>query len=139
MEKTEEKIKYFIYARKSSESDERQVQSIDDQVLVMTGAAKSYNLKIADTITESKSAKEPHGRPEFEKMIERIKDGEAQGILAWKIDCLSRNPIDSACIQWLLQKEVTASIRTPDREYRPEDICARKRASRTKLWRCGPR
>ena len=70
------KIKYFIYARKSSESDERQVQSIDDQVLIMTGIAKSYNLKIADTITESKSAKEPHGRPEFERMIERVKDGE---------------------------------------------------------------
>ncbi len=114
-------IKYFIYARKSSESDERQVQSIDDQVLIMTGIAKSYNLKITETITESKSAKEPHGRPEFEKMIERINNGEAQGILVWKIDRLSRNPIDSACVQWLLQKEIIASIRTPEREYRPED------------------
>ncbi len=121
MDQPTQKIKYFIYARKSSESDERQVQSIDDQVLVMNGIGKSYNLKIADTITESKSAKEPHGRPEFEKMIERIKRGEAQGILVWKIDRLSRNPIDSATIQWLLQKEVIASIRTPDREYRPED------------------
>jgi site-specific DNA recombinase len=121
MEKIEEKIKYFIYARKSSESDERQIQSIDDQVLIMTGVAKNYNLKVADTITESKSAKEPNGRPEFEKMMKRIKNGEAQGILVWKIDRLSRNPIDSAVIQWLLQKEVIASIRTPDREYRPED------------------
>ncbi len=115
------KIKYFIYARKSSESDERQVQSIEDQVLIMTGLARSHNLKVIDTITESKSAKEPHGRPEFEKLIERIKKGEAQGILVWKIDRLSRNPIDSATIQWLLQKEVIASIYTPDREYRPED------------------
>ena len=52
MGKTEEKIKYFIYARKSSESDERQVQSIDDQVLIMTGVAKNYNLTIVDTIPE---------------------------------------------------------------------------------------
>ncbi len=120
---TNEKItlKYFIYARKSSESDEKQVQSIGDQTLIMSGIAKSYGLKVVDTITESKSAKEPHGRPEFEKMMERIKKGEAQGILVWKIDRLSRNPIDSATIQWLLQKEVIASIRTPDREYRPED------------------
>ena len=113
--------KYFLYARKSSESDEKQVQSIDDQTLIMSGIAKSYGFKIVDTITESKSAKEPHGRPEFEKMIERIKKGEAQGILCWKIDRLSRNPIDSATIQWFLQKEIITSIRTPDREYRPED------------------
>jgi DNA invertase Pin-like site-specific DNA recombinase len=115
------KQKYFIYARKSSESDEKQVQSIDDQVLIMDGIARNYGLKIVDTITESKSAKEPHGRPEFEKMMERIKKGEAQGLLVWKIDRLSRNPIDSATIQWLLQKEIIACIRTPDREYRPED------------------
>ena len=121
MDEEKRKIKYFLYARKSSESDERQVQSIDDQVLIMTGVAKNYGLKITDTITESKSAKEPHGRPEFEKMIERIEDGEAQGILVWKIDRLSRNPIDSACVQWFLQKEIIASIRTPDREYQPED------------------
>src|SRR3989338_7691699 len=94
-------IRYFIYARKSSESEEKQVQSIDDQVLIMDGIGRSYGLNVVDTITESKSAKEPHGRPEFEKMIERIKAGEAQGILTWKIDRLSRNPIDSACIQWL--------------------------------------
>jgi site-specific DNA recombinase len=118
---TDTSIKYFIYARKSSESDEKQVQSIDDQVLVMDGIRKSYGLKVVDTIRESKSAKEPHGRPEFERMIERIKRGEAQGILVWKIDRLSRNPIDSAVIQWMLQREVIASIRTPDREYRPED------------------
>lgn len=114
-------IKYFIYARKSSESDEKQVQSIDDQILVMNGIAKSYGFKIVDIISESKSAKEPHGRPEFEKMIERFQKGEAQGVLVWKIDRLSRNPIDSATIQWFLQKGVIASIRTPDREYRPED------------------
>jgi site-specific DNA recombinase len=113
--------KYYIYARKSSESDERQVQSIDDQMATMNAIAKSYGLTIVDTIRESKSAKEPHGRPEFEQLIKRIQAGEAHGILVWKIDRLSRNPIDSAMIQWLLQNGVIASIRTPDREYRPED------------------
>lgn len=115
------KIKYFIYGRKSSESDERQVQSIEDQVLIMDGIRKSYGLKVVDTLTEAKSAKEPHGRKTFEEMLARIEKGEAQGILVWKIDRLSRNPIDSARIQWLLQKETILCIRTPDREYRPED------------------
>ncbi len=113
--------KYFIYARKSSESDEKQVQSIGDQILIMEGIAKSYGLKIVDIISEARSAKDPKARPEFETMMERIKKGDAQGILTWKIDRLSRNPIDSALIQWFLQKEVIASIRTPDREYQSED------------------
>lgn len=121
METSTTKIKYFIYARKSQESDEKQIQSIDDQVLTMDGIGKSYKLNIIDTITESKSARKPHGRPEFEKMIERIGDGEAQGILVWKTDRLFRNPVDSGTIQWLLQTEVIKSIRTPDREYLPED------------------
>ncbi len=114
-------IKYFLYARKSSESDEKQVQSIDDQISTMEEIGRRLGIKIIDTITESKSAKEPHGREKFENMIERIKRGEANGILCWKIDRLSRNPIDSATIQWLLQKETLASIQTPDREYCPED------------------
>lgn len=114
-------IKYFIYARKSSESSEKQIQSIGDQVLIMNGIAKSYGLTVVDTITEAKSAKEPRGRPEFEKMLKRIKKGEAEGILVWKTDRLFRNPIDSAEIQWMLQRGTIAVIKTPDKEYLPED------------------
>ena len=115
------KIKYFIYARKSTESDERQVQSIDDQISTMTRVARDVGLTILDTLHESKSAKEPYGRVVFEKMLERIEKGEAKGILAWKIDRLSRNPIDSARLQWMLQKEVIQSIQTDGREYKSED------------------
>jgi small neutral amino acid transporter SnatA (MarC family) len=32
--------KYFLYVRKSSESDERQEQSIEDQIKVMTKVAE---------------------------------------------------------------------------------------------------
>ncbi len=54
-------------------------------------------------------------------MIAHIKSGEANGILCWKVDRLSRNPIDSATIQWLLQKEIIRSIHTVGREYLSED------------------
>lgn len=113
--------KYFIYARKSSESDEKQVQSIEDQIFVLESFRKINNLDVVDILSEARSAKEPQARPVFESLLKRIKAGEAQGIIVWKIDRLARNPIDGASIQWLLQKGVLQSIRTPDREYRPED------------------
>ena len=115
------RTKYFIYARKSSESDEKQVQSIEDQIFVLEAFRKTNNLLVVDILSEAKSAKEPHARPVFEDLLKRIKAGEATGIIVWKIDRLARNPIDGASIQWLLQKGVIKSIRTPDREYRPED------------------
>jgi DNA invertase Pin-like site-specific DNA recombinase len=74
-------IKYILYARKSTEDKKRQVQSIDDQVKVLTELAKRVGLNVIDTITESKSAKDPDIRPGFSKMIEKIKKGEANGIL----------------------------------------------------------
>ena len=114
-------INYYIYARKSSESDEKQVQSIDDQVKILQNTAKQLGLKVLEVFTESKSAKAPGIRPVFDEVMKKVKNGKANGILAWKIDRLSRNPIDSATLQWMLQKENLLSIYTQDREYLPED------------------
>ena len=121
MEINETKLKYFLYARKSSESEDRQVQSIEDQVKVLTELAKRVGLNVIDTITESKSAKDPDIRPGFSKMIEKIKKGEANGILCWKIDRLTRNPVEEGTIKWLLQKGIIQSVQTYEKEYLPED------------------
>jgi site-specific DNA recombinase len=114
-------IRYFIYARKSSESDEKQVQSIDDQMRVMKDLARDLDLNVVGTYSEARSAKEPHARPVFEELTSAIQAGKADGILTWKIDRLSRNPIDSATVQWLLQNGQIRSIQTAGREYLPED------------------
>ena len=115
------KIKYFIYARKSSESEDRQVQSIDDQINHLKKFAQDLNLNIKKTYTEAKSAKKPNNRPIFDEIIQRIENGEANGILCWQINRLSRNPIDSGKLSWLLQQGVLKSIQTIDRQYLPED------------------
>lgn len=120
MKNSKQKI-YFLYARKSSESEDRQVQSIDDQVNRLKESANNLGLNISEVFTEAKSAKKPDNRPVFTEMIQRIESGEADGILAWQINRLSRNPIDSAKIQWLLQQKVLKSIQTIDKEYKPED------------------
>ena len=54
-------------------------------------------------------------------MIDHIKAGKANGILCWQLNRLSRNPVDSGELQWLLQEEILQSIRAYDREYLPSD------------------
>ena len=112
--------KYFIYARKSSEGIERQATSIQDQLRYLRQLAKELNIVIVKEFTESKSAKEPN-RKEFNLMLQSIRNGEAQGILSWKLDRLSRNPIDSGQLQWMLQQGTIQHIKTIERDYYPKD------------------
>ena len=120
MENSNEKIKYFLYARKSSESEDRQVASIDSQIDVLTDVAKKEKLDIVEILSESKSAKAP-GRPIFNKMIERLGKGDAKGIICWKLDRLARNPVDGGSISWMLQNGVISHIKTYERSYFPTD------------------
>jgi len=121
MEQKNNKIRYFLYARKSSESEDRQVQSIDDQINRLKQLAIDLNLHIKEIYTEAKSAKKPNNRPLFDEIIQRVENGEADGILCWQINRLSRNPIDSGKLQWLLQQGILKSIQTIDRQYLPDD------------------
>ena len=112
----------ILYARRStSDRDERQVQSIEDQVRLMRAKAKQESLTIAHELTESRSAKEPRNRPHFEQMLKLLDGGESNVILCWHLNRLFRNSVDMAAIQWRLQKGVIRRIVTPDRVYLPED------------------
>jgi len=51
--------KFFLYARKSTEGDERQAQSLHDQINIMTKRAKSLGIEIIEVFQESMSAKAP--------------------------------------------------------------------------------
>ena len=116
-------MKYVLYARKSSESDERQVQSIEDQISYWKKRAPELNgnIEIVKIYIEEKSAKAPYVRPEFQKMIVELEKGETDGVLAWKLDRLTRNPIDTGAIQYMLQRQKIGRIITSDREYYPID------------------
>lgn len=115
------KIKYFLYSRKSSESEDRQIQSIDDQINSLKKLASSLNLEIVDILPEARSAKKPDCRPVFTSMLERIEKGDANGILCWSINRLSRNPVDSGTLSWMLQQGALKSIQTIDRQFLPDD------------------
>jgi len=112
---------YVIYARKSSESDDRQMASIEDQVKILKQLAQEKDLKILKLFTESKSAKAP-GRPVFNEMIDLLDSkNNIKGIICWKQNRLSRNPIDTGRLQWLMQSKVIDEIVMPGKVYREID------------------
>ena len=113
-------MKFVIYARKSSEGEDRQAKSIEDQIATMKEIAKRDNVDILQIYQESKSAKEP-GRPVFNEMIKNFEKGKFDGILCWKIDRLARNPKDEGTVKWMLQKGIIKVIKTFEKEYLPDD------------------
>lgn len=115
------KLKYILYKRKSTDDKEKQVLSLHSQEEEMLKIAKRDKLEIVYTLEESRSAKLPKNRPLFAKMLTDISAGKANAILCWRMDRLSRNPVDSGELSWMLQQGVLQHIKTHEREYYPKD------------------
>lgn len=111
---------YFLYARKSTDVEDKQVLSIEAQLSELRALAKKENLEVVYEFIEKRTAKMP-GRPIFNEMVKRIQKGEAQGIVCWKLDRLARNPVDGGQIQWLLQEKVIQHICTYNQSYYSSD------------------
>lgn len=105
-------IEYCLYARKSSESDERQAMSIDSQVKEMYAMAKRDNLEIKEIRQESHSAKESGQRPVFNSLLSDLRKSVFNGILTWAPDRLSRNAGDLGMLVDLMDQGKLAQIRT---------------------------
>ena len=73
--KTNSFIKYYIYLRKSSEGEDRQVQSIERQSDEISRMITNQRIQVVETFEECRSAKVPHNRPEFDKMVNRYRNG----------------------------------------------------------------
>ena len=104
--------KFFLYARKSTDVEDKQVLSIEAQLQELRDYAKRENLNIASEYIEKQSAKIP-GRPVFNKMLSLIERGDADSILAWHPDRLARNSIDGGKIIYLLDTGKLASLKFP--------------------------
>src|SRR3989338_4854847 len=112
MEKIISPQKFFLYARKSTDVEDKQVRSIEDQITELRAFAKQENLNIVDELVEKQSAK-ILGRPIFNDMLNRIDRGETNGILAWHPDRLARKSVDGGRAIYLLDCGLLAMLKFP--------------------------
>ncbi len=112
------KIRYVLYARKSTESDEKQALSIESQVKEMLAIADRDSLTVVDIRRESHSAKESGQRPVFREVLEDVRRGRYNGILTWAPDRLSRNAGDLGSVVDLMDETKLLEIRTYGQHFK---------------------
>lgn len=110
-------INYCLYSRRSCESDEVQVLSIDSQIAEMTEMANNEGLKVAAIRKESHSAKDSGQRPVFNQLLTDIRSGMFNGILCWAPDRLSRNAGDLGSVVDLMDQGRLVEIRTHGQRF----------------------
>lgn len=110
-------IDYFLYARKSSESEDRQVLSIESQKSELLELIKRDQLNIADIKEEAHSAKAP-GRPVYNELLDEIEAGRGQGVVVWNVDRLSRNSVDTGRLVYLFDTGKLQEVVTPSQVFR---------------------
>ena len=103
-------LRYYIYARKSTDVEDKQVQSIEGQLDELRLLAKRENILVIGELIEKQSAKIP-GRPIFNKMLDRIERGHASGILSWHPDRLARNSVDGGRIIYLIDTNKISALK----------------------------
>ena len=110
-------VKYCLYARKSSEDDEKQALSIDSQIKEMLQLAQRDGLEIVEIKKESHSAKASGLRPVFNELINDLRADKFDGILAWAPDRLSRNAGDLGSVVDLMDQGKLKEIRTYGQKF----------------------
>ena len=114
--------KVFVYCRKSSEQEDRQVLSLDSQEVELMKVVKLNNLSVIHVYKESGSA---HiiGRKMFNEMLTRIENGEAQGIVVWDESRIARNSMDGGKVIYMMDLKQIEEIYKPGKIYKntPDD------------------
>ena len=112
-------MKYILYVRKSTEEDDRQVLSIEAQLVELQEYAAKEKLEIVGpTFVETKTAKEP-GRMKFAEMLSLIERGKADGIISWHPDRLARNSVDGGKIIHFVDRGLIKSLKFPTFWFEP--------------------
>ena len=103
-------LKYILYARKSTDVEDKQILSIESQLTELRALARQESLDVVDVLIEKQSAKVP-GRPIFNEMLRRVEDGEINAIISWHPDRLARNSVDGGKLIYLVDTGRLASLK----------------------------
>jgi len=106
------KVRYCLYARKSTEEEDRQALSIESQVNEMLALAEREGLEIVEVKREAHSSKEVGQRAVYNQLLDDIRHQKFNGILTWAPDRLSRNAGDLGAVVDLLDQKKLVEIRT---------------------------
>jgi DNA invertase Pin-like site-specific DNA recombinase len=113
------RLRFAIYARKSSEQDDRQVLSIESQLDELENLKQHEDIQIVQVITDSASAFKANNRTGFKELLALIHSGEIQGVLVWKENRLARNMLEGGQLIHLLQIGKIQQLWTPFCRYDP--------------------
>src|SRR3989338_7729190 len=89
--------RYFAYIRKSTDVEDKQELSLEAQRHEIELFASKEHLNIIKWFEEKRSAKAP-GRPDFNVMMDLLKQGCANGLISHKPDRFARNWTDIGLI-----------------------------------------
>ena len=105
-------MRYFLYARKSTDEDDKQLLSIEAQLTELREYVAKEKLEVVQEFTEARTAKTP-GRPVFNAMLKAIEKRQAEGIVSWHPDRLARNSVDGGRIIYLLDIGKLQALKCP--------------------------
>ncbi len=110
--------RYLMYCRKSTESDEKQIQSLPDQITNLSALVMQKGLGLVEEpLQESRTAKIP-GRPMFGQVIQMIEEGRVNGLVVLNPSRISRNTVDTGRIIWLMDQGKLLEVLTPYQTFR---------------------
>lgn len=118
MKKQIDRTIYGVYYRKSSEAEDRQAQSIPDQIRDTDSVIQKEQLVVGKKYQGESQTAFKIGRPIFADLVKDILDGKINAVLVWHPNRLARNPRDGGMLLWLIDEKLLKEIRTPSRVYR---------------------
>ncbi len=118
-------LRYVIYARKSTDTAEKQERSIGDQIVECRQAADRQGLRMVAALHEERSAKSSDNRPIFRLMLDNILKGEYDAILTWAPDRLARNMKEAGEIIDLLDRGDIKDIKFANGYYFNNDAAGK--------------
>ena len=111
-------MKYIIYARKSTEEDDRQILSIEAQLVELKNLPPKKNLKLSLLLKKQRPPKNPAELNSL-KCCHSWKTARREGIISWHPDRLARNSVDGGRIIHFVDRGLIKSLKFPTFWFEP--------------------